>query len=119
MLRPGGPVNSKPYQDLNKNWYYNGDKLNGKDEAYSLLYWKKYENNEELVEGIKEAMRKNIERAIEDGFLGMFAGNKGIDNGDKEKMSAYRIFAKKEMNIDLGKFKYNSNSYGVTAEVIS
>lgn len=108
--RPGGELQGKPIQGLDGQWYDKFGEAIGKDEVYSEQFW------DHQPEGMREAMIENIESAAQKGSFSIFAGHNGIEDHDKEKMSAYRFLAK-ELGYVVGPFYYNKSTYVVNATI--
>lgn len=118
--RPGGPLERKPIQGLDGQWYNQfGEKIPPPDtspqatidQIYAKKYWDKYPD-----ERVKEAMSEIIELAAKTGVFRHFVSANGITEEDKVKLSAYRQLAH-ELGYKLGQFKFNKNSHSVYTEI--
>jgi hypothetical protein len=88
--------------------YVGGRKID-KDDVYAERFWEKHQ-----YKGLKESMMGNIRNTLDKGYFGYFASDQGIDEQDKERLSAYRKLAK-EIGYEIGQFTYNPKTHEVIA----
>src|SRR3989339_183899 len=123
--RPGGPLVGKPVQGLDGQWYNQfGEKIEdtrrdqprNKDADYAQRFWDKGQ-----PKGFREVMIGNLHNSIKEGENeGVFrcsVSPQGINDTDKEKLSAYRVLAN-ELGYDMGPYQFNANSYIASAKII-
>lgn len=95
----------KLYRNPNGTEEYRGGRKLDKDDVYADRFWEKNK-----VEGLREAMVENIRRAIKVGYFGQFVSPNGIDEKDRENLSAYRKLAR-ELGYEMGPYTFDANTY--------
>jgi len=124
LKRPGGPLQGKPVEGLNGQWYNQfGEKIEDprknqlydKDVDYAQKFWSKGQ-----PEGLREAMIESIQNSIKDGenegVFSIFVNQQGLDENDKMKMSAYRQLAK-ENGYEISQFQFNAKTHNARAKI--
>ncbi len=112
--RPGGPLKGKPVEGLDERWYDPFGKPI-KFEERDLIYAKRFWSHNQ-PRGLREVMIENVLDSEKHGFLGCFVSSEGIDETNKEKLSAYRVLAQ-QMGYKLGKFIFNRPSFVAMAHI--
>ena len=91
--------------------YIGGEKLD-KDEVYAERFW-----GRDQPKGLKEVMVENIRKASEEsGVFTSFVDQNGINDKDREKLSAYRVLAR-ETGYEIGEFKLDKKTGVASAPI--
>ncbi|MBN1168936.1 hypothetical protein JXA63_03510 [Candidatus Woesebacteria bacterium] len=112
--RPGGPLVEKPVQGKDGSWHYMGETIaegDAVDISYSIDFWRRYvHDTPKFRESLRNAMIGNIKKSIDEGGeFKTFVNHDGIDERDKEKISAYRRLAR-EFGYKIGEVKHKEGT---------
>lgn len=80
------------------------------DHNYAQRFWAR------VPEGMRAAYQTSIESAARTGTLAIFVNMEGLDEKDREKMSALRLLAK-ELGYEVGQFRLDKRSGTVSASI--
>jgi len=125
---PGGAARAKPLE-INGQFYdpyhppklvrktdgteeYVGGKTIDRDTIYANRFW------DRQPKGMKEVMIQELHKAAADprGKIGSFVNPSGMDERDKEKLSAYRQLGK-ELGYEIGKYHFNPKVHTAEASI--
>ena len=80
------------------------------DRVYAERFWAR------SPEGMRAAYQASIESAARTGTLSIFVNMEGLDEKDKEKMSAFRLLAR-ELGYEVGQFRVDRNRATASAPI--
>ena len=114
--RPGGPLQGRPSEGLDKKWRDKFGELLTPEKAWDMEYAARFWQHQ--PEGMREAMMSNIESAAKQNppQIGYFVDPSGITEKDKERLSAYRVLAE-EMGYEVGQYVFNKQSHAALAPI--
>jgi len=105
----------KPIQRSDGQWFDAYGKKMTKDEAYSSMFWSKYADSD-LCTRMQDSMTEILKSSFDKGMFNLFVSKSGIEQEDKERISAFRILANKS-GYNLGELKFNPKSYTVSGKI--
>lgn len=84
-----------------------------KDEEYARRFWERGR-----PEGLREVMTDIVRKAAEqeNGSIGSFVSPEGIDEKDREKLSAYRQLAR-SLGYEVGQYVFSPDGYTAQASI--
>ena len=113
--RPGGELKGKPVQDPDGKWHdLYGKEISAQeaiDQTYAVEFWK---NN---PQGVRDVFAERIQEAEQRGTISVFVDKDGINEKDKEKLSAIRQLAR-GLGYEMGQWKRSQTGTGTATATI-